>query len=318
MSPKSQKSSKPLSHNQPNKRETRRQKRQRQRLRTTQVPVAIGTQANTYASVKTHPDGSATLHVREIFPITQASKGLALAIPMCPTKWVGTRTASLASTYMSHRPLRVQWRYIPAAPSTLAGNIAFGTVWSGCRLTTSDDVQSLYQHLTATNGGAICSVWQPCGNGISCGRNLRANQFPLYEVNSDDIPFWIVVASDGDTNVGSIMISADFTLRNPITPGTTPPASYSGPVQFTQSENETTFTLPLSSLGSPVAVGQEFQFTPLSALQSRTADVMTTPLSVFMASIKTIAESVITFLVDPAFAGQSFRSVLIGRSANFM
>lgn len=313
MSPRAPKPQKPLSKNQPNKRETRRQKRQRQRIRTTQVPVAIGSQANTYASVKTHPDGSATLHVREIFPITQTTKGLALAIPVCPTKWVGTRTASLASTYMSHRPLRVQWRYIPAAPSTLAGNIAFGTVWSGCRLTTSDDVQSLYQHLTA-----ICSVWQPCGNGISCGRNLRANQFPLYEVNSDDIPFWIVVASDGETNVGSLMISADFTLRNPITPGTTPPASYSGPVQFTQGENETTFSLPLSSLGSPVAVGQEFQFTPLSALQSRTAETMTSPLSVFMASIKTIVDSVITFTVDPAFATQTFRSVLIGRSANFM
>lgn len=298
------------------KRIARRQRRQRARLNMSVAPAAIGANANSYATVKTRVDGSANLHVREIFPVKQTATGLCLAIPLCPTKWTGTRTAALAATYMSHRPLRVSWQYVPATSSNTAGSIAVGTVWSGCRLPTNDDVESMYQYLPSTNGGNLSSVWQPTKNAIACGRNLRANQFPLYEVSSDDIPFWIVVASAGEATVGSLVVTADFTLRNPITPGTSGPISYSGNVTFVAGDTETTFTLPASAISGTTAVGQEIVFTPLRTLLNRGGSVLTSTLSSFIATVKE-AGSNLVFSVDSAYAAGTFKTVLIGRNANF-
>lgn len=308
-SPKSQK---PPS----SKRIARRQRRQRARLNMSVAPAAIGANANSYATVKTRVDGSANLHVREIFPVKQTSSGLCLAIPLCPTKWTGTRTAALAATYMSHRPLRVSWQYVPATSSNTSGSIAVGTVWSGCRLPTTDEVESMYQYLPSTNGGNLSSVWQPTRNAIACGRNLRANQFPLYEVSSDDIPFWIVAASSGEATVGSLVVTADFTLRNPITPGTSGPISYSGNVTFQATETETTFTLPASALSGTVAVGQEIVFTPLKTLLNKAGAVLTPTLSSFIATVKEASANLV-FSVDSSYAAGAFKTVLIGRNANF-
>lgn len=312
VSSSSLKSQKPPS----SRRVARRQRRQRARLGMSIAPAAIGANASSYATVKTRVDGSANLHVREIFPVKQSASGLCLAIPLCPTKWTGTRTAALAATYMSHRPLRVSWQYVPATSSNTAGSIAVGTVWSGCRLPTSDEVENMYQYLPSTNGGNLSSVWQPTKNAIACGRNLRANQFPLYEVSSDDIPFWIVVASAGEATIGSLVVTADFTLRNPITPGSSGPLSYSGNITFEAGQTETTFSLPQSAISGTAAVGQEIVFTPLKTLLNRSGGVLTSTLSSFIATVKEAGASLV-FSVDPSYAAGSFRSVLIGRNANF-
>lgn len=312
VSSSSLKSQKPPS----SKRIARRQRRQRARLNMSIAPAAIGANANSYATVKTRVDGSANLHVREIFPVKQSATGLCLAIPMCPTKWSGTRTAALAATYMSHRPLRVSWQYVPATSSNTAGSIAVGTVWSGCRLPTSDEVENMYQYLPSTNGGNLSSVWQPTKNAIACGRNLRANQFPLYEVSSDDIPFWIVAASAGEATIGSLVITADFTLRNPITPGTSGPISYSGNLTFEAGDTETTFSLPAAAVTGSLAVGQEVLFTPLRTLLNRSGAALTSTLSSFIATVKQAGPNIV-FSVDPSYAAGIFRSVIIGRNANF-
>lgn len=298
------------------KRVARRQRRQRARLSMSVAPAAIGAKANSYATVQTHTDGSAVLKIREIFPIRQTTIGLARAIPICPTKWTGTRTASIAATYMSHRPLRVSWQYIPATSANTAGSIAVGTVWAGCRLPNTDSIEDLCQYLPCTNGGSLSSVWQPCSSAVSCGRNLRANQFPLYEVSSDDIPFWIVAASDGTAVIGSLVITAEFTLRNPITPGASGPVSYSGNVTFTAEQDKTIFSLPKDAVSAPLSVGQELCFTPLRNLMNRTGSIMTQALATFVASVMTIGDQ-IQFSVDPNYAAASFNAVLMGRSPNF-
>lgn len=296
-----------------------RQRRQRRRMNLRTAPIAVGAQFSTYATVRTAKDGSASLCVKEVFPITGSPKGLSLAIPICPTKWVGTRSAALAGTYQSHRPLRVSWDYIPACASTTAGSIVVGTVFAGCRLPADDSIASLINALPATNGGSIGSVWQPLHNGVSCGRNLRANQYPLNEVSADDIPFWIVAATNGTGELGSLVVTADFTLRNPCTPGQTPPAAYSGKLDFTHSaETDTTsFTLPISSFGSPMSVGQEFTFAPLETLRTSTGSPIASPLSTFIATVSSIVSEVATFMVDKSFITSSIASVLIGRHANF-
>lgn len=296
-----------------------RQRRQRNRMNMRVAPIAVGAQFSTYATVRTAKDGSASLCVKEVFPITGSPTGLSLAIPMCPTKWVGTRSAALAGTYQSHRPLRVSWDYIPACASTTAGSIVVGTVFAGCRLPSDDSIASLINALPATNGGSIGSVWQPLRNGVSCGRNLRANQYPLNEVSADDIPFWIVAATNGTGDLGSIVITADFTLRNPCTPGQTPPAAFNGTLSLNHSaENDTTsFELPISSFGSPISVGQEFSFAPLSSIKNSSGSTVASPLSTFIATVSKIVSEVATFDVDKSFITSTISSVLIGRHANF-
>lgn len=296
-----------------------RQRRQRSRMNMRVAPIAVGAQFSTYATVRTAKDGSASLCVKEVFPITGSPAGLSLAIPMCPTKWVGTRSAALAGTYQSHRPLRVSWDYIPACASTTAGSIVVGTVFAGCRLPSDDSITSLINALPATNGGSIGSVWQPLRNGVSCGRNLRANQYPLNEVSADDIPFWIVAATNGTGDLGSIVITADFTLRNPCTPGQTPPAAFNGKLNLNHSaeNNTTSFELPIGSFGSPISVGQEFSFAPLSSIKNSSGSIVASPLSTFIATVSKIVSEIATFDVDKSFITSTISSVLIGRHANF-
>lgn len=186
----------------------------------------------------------------------KSTKTGAFILPICPTKWSGTRTQVLASTYTAHRPLELQIRWVPSVSTSTPGMVAVGTVFDGARINLSGTFDADCRTLAATNGGVVSTVWKPTTTKINLKRNLRANNFPLYEVSDDDIPLWVVCVNSvvQEGVIGQLMVRAKFTLRNPAMNASIP-TSWSGVATLTRSGEETTMKIdgqlePKPSLGN--------------------------------------------------------------------
>lgn len=241
---------------------------------------------------------------------------------MTPTKWSGTRSASLAQTYASHRPLKCVVSWEPAVGTSTSGTIAVGTVFAGARLPNdSDGFNSLANALSATNGGFLTSIWNPSIKSINLGRNLRANQFPLFEVSADDIPFWICVAtSDTSGNqIGYVAIETTFTLRNPLVGSFASPVIGSGVIDIVNDPEKktTTMTVPQSRINRVLSVGADYAWTFARNLTSITGSVITSILSPVMARLTAIASGNYQFTIDNNIATQRALGYIIGQAANF-
>lgn len=187
--------------------------RQERRTLVHSLPAAYAMSASSNTKIRQNRDGSATLVVQEIFQIQSERNGLTFMLPANPTKWIGTRAQQLSATYTSFRPLSFEIGYCPVTGTSTSGFVAVGTVFDGARIPSGSD-QDLARSLSATNGGFITTMWQPASRRVALGKNLRANTFPLYDVQDDDIPFW-VVASGSQANQGFIVIRCRMTLHNP-------------------------------------------------------------------------------------------------------
>lgn len=180
----------------------------------TRQPTGYGSTVRAMSHLVQHKDGSATLEIQEIFPIIGTRPGVSFMLPATPTKWAGTRAQTLASTYTSFRPLSFELIYVPIVSAGTGGYVSIGTVFDGTRLPDGATDDTLARALAATNGGFVTAGWTPASSKVALGRNLRANTFPLYDVQDDDIPFWIV-SNSNVTKPGYIVIRSRMTLHNP-------------------------------------------------------------------------------------------------------
>lgn len=290
------------------------------RPRRTRIPVALGYATTNYARLKAAPSG-AILSSREIFPVTAQNAGLSYALPMTPSKWSGTRTCALSYTYASFRPLKVRVYWEPAVSTATPGSVAIGTVFAGARLPNdSDSWSSISRSLAASNGGFICTIWDHHSRIVETGRNLRANQFPLYEVSPDDIPFWICLATSATEGmIGYLVVETIFSLKNPLSGSMSQPITGAGQVTFSHddSQNTSTMTVSQSFFNKALQIGQDLLFTSASNLKNVAGNVMTSILSPFVGQVKSITSDSYVFNVDNNFATQQALGYVIGMSSNF-
>lgn len=284
------------------------------------IPVAYGYSNSNYARLQSSPSG-AVLSSREIFPVTATTAGLSYMLPMTPTKWSGTRTCALAYTYASHRPLKVRVYWEPAVSTSTPGSIAIGTVFAGARLPNdTDSWSSVSRSLAATNGGFISTIWDHHSREIVTGTNLRANQFPLYEVSPDDIPFWICLATSATEGmIGYLVVETVFSLKNPLSGSMSQPITGAGMMDFVHSseDNTTQIILPQNFFNKLLNVGQDLLFTTGRNLFNTAGGIINSVLSPFVAKLKSVQAATYTFDVDNNFNTQTALGYVIGLSSNF-
>jgi hypothetical protein len=288
------------------------------RYQRSRAPVAFSFAMGSFSQISNTRSGP-LLHFREIFPVNGVASGLALALPYSPTKWGGTRTASLAAQYSSYRPLTCNIKWQPAVGTSQAGSIAIGTIFDGARLTGSTFSQ-FAQSLPATNGGFVGTLWQRRASQIMLGRNLRANAYPTMQISEDEIPFWIVVATDSDkANLGFIVIESTMTLRNPLNVLTDPPTTFTGQTTITHDDqnNTTTMTIPQAEMNKTPVVGASYSFGFFDRLLNVAGGVVSPILNPVIATVKSVLDGKVTFSLDNAIATQNVMSTIIGLTSNF-
>lgn len=187
------------------------------------VPVAYGSANTSRLNFQVAANGSTIMYSTEIFPVERTDGVVDKMIPICPTKWGGTRTATFAQTFASYRPKFVRISWVPNAPTSLGASVTFGTVTDGASFRPTDRNQ-VATMLSATNGGIVTSIWKPVSTQVKLGTNLRANTFPTRNTSMDDIPFWVLcqVGTDDSTRgsqYGFIKLEVRWHLHNPIAIG---------------------------------------------------------------------------------------------------
>ena len=156
---------------------------------------------------------------------------------------------------------------------------------------------------------------------VACARNLRSNAFPMYEVQPDDIPFWILVASTDATGevIGYLTVRTVMTLRNPICGAATPPVTAAGMMSFDHDAEKGTTTLSVikDAFNNTLAVGQDILFTFGRNLINTSTNILTQVLSVVKGALIQVLENKYVFAVDSNYATQQALGYVIGRAVNF-
>lgn len=299
--------------------QARYQRRRTKRQRMRRAPAAFSYITSSYANISI-VRGEPRLNIREIFHIDTVTKGLSAAIPVSPTKWRGTRAASLAANYTSFRPLscRIQWH--PAVGTSQEGNIAIGTIFDGARLP-SGDWTGLSQSLTASNGGFMVTMWQPATTTIKLGTCLRDNLYPTYQINEDEIPFWVVAAgSVAKQSAGYIIINLSMSLKNPINGIADPPTTYTGPTEFVHDDETKTTVMKIDNqlLNKTLNIGTDYSFVLRDILRGTQGQAIANILSPIIATVKEIVEGRTVFAVDSNVATQTMTGTLVGLCRNFI
>lgn len=299
-----------------------RRRRQRQNL-----PAAYASSTTTASTVRQNRNGRATLTFREIFPLTLNEEAgvVDLILPFSPCKWLGTRTATLCSTYSSFRPKRVRITYRPIRGANNSGAVAIGCIFDGAaaHFTNRD---TGFQALTASNGGYLTNIWKPHSSMVALQTSLRANTFPLYNVDPDDIPFYILGIVSGIANgvtAGYIEINATLTLHNPLTNIIPNTSSNYVEGQFvdesTETQQSTILKLPVAAFSSNPVQGDDYWFVAGRNLLNRSQQILTRILSPFHAESLGLSENnEALFKVDSLYAPVTSLIRMIGAvSQNF-
>lgn len=134
-------------------------------------------------------------------------------IPCNPAYWTGTRIAQLAPAYMTYRPLKMTFSYIPQVAVTQPGTVSMGTLWNGAA--GDNDIQ---QTLFTSNGGCLTQCYVPCDTTIRLGANLQQNLFTLSgAMQPSTSPFIFCAALRGASVVpGYFYVSYEFEFKNPV------------------------------------------------------------------------------------------------------
>lgn len=266
--------------------------------------------------------GNTYIQSRELFSVTPATSGLSLAIPVCPTKWQNTRTAVLSSTFTDFRPFRIRLIWLPTVGSNTQGSVSVGTVFSGARLPSASDYPSIMRSLCSSNGGFSTTAWMTHYSRVRLQTNLRANNFPMYEVSPDDIPFWITVATDvqSATPIGQLCVEMTIALKNPITPGTAPPVSgvdYAASITEDPNTHDKFLNVTTDNLNFSPTVGTEYSFAPLQLMYNTTDQVINPILQAFKGEFRSQSGGKSLFAIDPLFKTIANLGIsLIGRMSN--
>ncbi|APG76306.1 hypothetical protein 3 [Jingmen tombus-like virus 2] len=303
----------------PASRRRRRNRNRRRRAPFTRPspPLAESASLNTYADI-VQRGGMAILRCREVFQILAplSESPIALMLPATPTKWTRTRTGVLSSTYAAYRPLQMRLTYVPSVAATTAGSVVVGTVFAGVRLETTD-FNGLIRQMPVSNGGFVTTVWHSCTSRVSLGTNLRANNFPTFSVDMDDIPFWILVGTSSTVQPGWLVVEAQFSLHNPLNNQGAVSFSGFGPATFTQGTGNTTISIPQADFVGDLESGREYVFTP-SASVGPSEGVVAGTLEPFRAAYTALTGDNYQFIGEfsiPSTVTQFIAGV--GRSANF-
>lgn len=229
------------------------------------IPAAYGSTKNVSSRIY-YSRGLPVLFCQEIFPLVYQDKAIMFALPMTPSKWIGTRAAILSSTFTGYRPFYVEIEYQPALGTQSQGNIAVGTVFDGSSVNIESKSLGITS-LPATNGGFVTQIYGRHTTRISLGTCLRSNLFPLYNTEPDDIPFWILVSCDAnveaDTVIGNLVIRYKCSMKNPsIQPNrATAALNVKGQITHTPAESgngDTKLALPIASIVNELVQGRDY------------------------------------------------------------
>lgn len=306
-------------NNKPQRSRRRNRNRRRYgRMSFTRLPSAFSSAMDTGARMIQRRNGKTEMIFREIFQVTASDDTLDFAIPFTPTKWVNTRASVLASTYTSFRPTRVRLSYQPANSTATDGSVAIGTVFDGASLNYVDKPLA-FQALPATNGGFITAVWKPFGKSLALGTSLRGNLFPLHDVDSDDVPFWICLSTSGiaaNTVLGFITVQAHVSLHNPTNTPSPNVVALNKPLEYSH-DNETgktTLSIPTAQVTGTPVVGKDYFFANNSVLRNTVSGVILRVLQWLRATFKQVDGANYIFDVDSAIGTQSLLGSMIGSS----
>lgn len=322
------------------KKQRRRRPRRGRRNRfggLSRVPASIGFSGRGSTRIVNMRGGKCQLVVREMFPVSYKASTAVLdfMMPCTPTMWTNTRSAQLAATYMSFRPLNVNMRWMSNTGTAAPGSASFGTVWAGTHLNFSTRSEAS-RILTTTNGGFLTSIWKPQSCNIACQGNLQQHNFPLNDIQPDDVPFWFVGTFDGvdasaDQVLGYLVVDALFSLFNP-TSGINEVHSSASSIWGAMVHSDATESTPaLTTLGIKCAqaiigdfkVGDDYLFYAANPLLNTAGEVAVKPMEAIHAVFKektTVSdEPTYIFTIDSSLASQAVVWLsLIGKIANFL
>lgn len=144
------------------------------------------------------------------------SSGIFCMIPANPAYWRGTRVATIASTYMSYRPIFMRVHYIPDVATSVSGSVAMGTLWDSPLPS-----ENLNSSLVTSNGGVLTTAYNKTSTTIALGTNLTRNLYNMQgALSQDSNPFMIVAASSlGAIVPGSLYLEYTYEFKNPVGAG---------------------------------------------------------------------------------------------------
>lgn len=274
------------------------------RFRRSNMPAAFTSNYNANAKIG-RINGAPALISQEVFPIRSSSDPISFMLPLTPTKWTGTRSATLCSTYTAFRPISVEVLYQPAVGTTVQGNIVVGSVFDGASANLADLDRAIVS-LPATNGGFISQLYKPMSSRINLATALRYNLFPLYNIGPDDIPAWIVVAVqssiEANTLIGNIVVRIRASLKNPATNPTQTISSLNVRSTITRTVVEgaatTVMTVAKSALTTALEVGKDYYAVFGKALKNTSDGDILRPLGFMSVNCSSSDETNYSFDLD--------------------
>lgn len=108
-----------------------------------------------------------------------------------------------------------------------------------------------------------------------------------------------------------------FTLRNPAVPGSIPPLSGSGKVEFTKNEDNTVMSVSKSFFNRVLTVGQDVTFAFASRLLNSAGVAVVNILDSMVARLSQVTDTGYQFSVDSQIAAQQSLGYVIGVASNF-
>ncbi|WCD55303.1 hypothetical protein 3 [Human tombus-like virus] len=276
-------------------------------------PAAYISTVRTSFSFKQTKDG-ATVQFQEIFPIFPSTAGLDIVIPISPTKWIGTRMASFASTYGTFRPIKLSVSYAPVVGTANSGTIASCAIYAGNRLPTVSSKEELVRTLASTAGGMLTAVYNRASVYVRCSTSLSQNSFPTTEISDDDIPMNIIFASNGVSQAyGYAIINGKFSFHNPQIGASPSPIAYNGFVEVQPDKDNDTTKFQLKTPLN-VGTGTPVSFNLGEPMRNTTGAVVAPALTTLQGVLT--APNIITVATRFQQVANVFMSI-IGRSPNF-
>lgn len=193
--------------------------------RLNRIPAAIARRFNKQWRIIRQDSTSVTITGKDlIYSIPDSMIGNNLSNVMTiitanPAYWIGTRMATMASSYQNYRPISLSVTYVPYCGSTQVGTVIGGTIWQQAPVH-----NALQQSLQTSNGGFMTQAYAPMTRSIILGSNLQKN---LYQMGGDleeqSNPFIFLAITQGCYNErneriipGFFYIQYTYTLKNPI------------------------------------------------------------------------------------------------------
>lgn len=292
------------------------------------IPAAYGGTNNATSRIY-YSRGLPVLFCQEIFPLTYVDKPLIFSLPMTPSKWVGTRASILSSTYTGFRPFFVEIEYQPSLGTTTQGSIAVGTVFDGSSVNINTKELGITS-LPATNGGFVTQIYGKHTTRISLGTCLRSNLFPLYNIEPDDVPFWILVSCNAtvaaNTILGNLVIKYRCSMKNPsiqpnrATAGINVKCTITHYEESEEEQANTKLAIPVANLVNELVQAREYYIAFNDTLKNSDGEAVIRQIQPVSITNLGVDNNNYLFELPPTVStiGEAFCTLLGASSANFL